>query len=592
MPRFGSDANSLSQSIVGINDESGNQLVDTSVDFSASPLGAAARAQALFGIANAQFNLLPPEPASELANFSNPLPYWSVDNLSDGRLTATSTFDTATSTWGVVLNPTAGSASDSITLKTRSYLLNDDNLSLRQKAFLTLAKSGTAAGTTQFNVVMTAEYFDANDASLSGGTAYAIGTALDTATFTTINGFTTAGSAAIGASAAYADIKVTLTCSANVTGSAKATLKSLLLQSSTPTTGSLLIVERFTSSTTWTVPTGVTTLAGAWAIGGGGGGGGGGLYSNDDPDSASGATAGGGGGAGAWVYGQNLYVGDLSTISIGIGAAGAAGTATAGTVIGTNSVSSGKIAGTGGNGGAGGDTTFGSILLAKGATGGQGGGAGTSYTTSIGGTPGTPQTGSYVYAYGGTVVEVDASQTGGTGFIATASNKATAYFLTPTLLAPFNPTYAIGGASQSSTASSWTATIGTVTTSSIRGASTSAGTGLIQGGAGGGGGRAQGTALAIAATTAAGGTARFSGAGGGGAAIVWNATSAGTVSGTLTGGNAGSAATNSGAGGAGGGGVAYHKANFTRTNHRGTVVMTSGSGGAGADGLVVVTYVG
>ena len=594
MPQVGSDRGLASNAITGLSDITGQGVVSTSIEFGSSPLGLAARTQALFSIPNANFSILPNSPATRLLDGENPLPFWSVVEDSNGRITATSTLNTTTNTWGVALDPSSGSAitSDSLTMKSRSYLISDDALAVRQKAYVALTKSGTAGGTAaQWSASVSAEYFDANGSSLSGGTPYAIGTATDIQSFTSINGFTTTGGTAISSSAQYVDLTITLSALGTVTGTAKATLTSAIIQTSTGNQ-SFVITETFSSSTTWTRPTSVEYLLGVMAIGAGGGGGGGGRYSNDDRDSASGATAGGGGGAGAFVYGQNLYVGDVSTVAIGIGAGGAGGTSTAATVITTSGTTAGKIGGTGGNGATGGDTTFGAYITAKGATGGQAGGGGTSYTTSIGGTPGTPQTGSYVYVYGGTVIDTSATQTGGTGFIATTSNQATALFLTPTLLAPFNPTYAIGGTAQSSTASSWTATVGTVTASSIRGVSTSAGTGLVQGGAGGGGGRAQGTTLAIAATTTAGGTARFGGAGGGGAAIVWNATSVGTVSGTLTGGDGGAGASNSGAGGGGGGGVAYQRANFTAANHRGTVVMTSGKGGSASGGLVVIAYVG
>lgn len=576
MPRFGSDANSLSQSIVGVTDEAGNALVETSVDFAASPLGVAARAQALFGIPNAQFNLTPPDTSAVLEDYENPLPYWSVENLSDGRLTAYSVFDNATSTWGVELNPSAGSASDSLTLKTRSYLLNDDNLSLRQKAFLTLAKSGTAAVSTQWNVVMTAEYFTADDVSLTGGTAYAIGTALDTATFTTINGFTTSGGTAVGASAAYVDIKITLTCTANVTGTAKATLKSLLLQTSTGAAGaqSFLISQSFTSSTTWTRPTGVDYLVAALVIGGGGGGGGGQANGAAQSSGTTRADGGGGGASGGYYLGQNLFIGSASTLTITVGAGGAGGAG--GTSANTGSLANGTAGGVGGASTLLGISAYGTGFVTLN---GGGGGAG-----SLGGASQPPAGG-------------------------TANNVVTLYIPTSGSVKNDNPgasggdsrTPTVGGATGGEAFTNFQYINPTIASSSAGGSGTSPGTaaaggaqgtadpwrGMNASGAGGGGGAVISTTAQVSAGGSAEANAKTpAGLGGGGAARYF--TTAGTVN--VTGGN-GSNAVWYGAGGGGGGGAARVASTSTvRNNSVGSAI--GGNGGNGSNGLVVIWYVG
>jgi hypothetical protein len=585
VPRFGSDANSLSQSIVGVTDEAGNALVETSVDFAASPLGVAARAQALFGVPNAQFNLVPPDTSAVLEDYENPLPYWSVENLSDGRLTAYSVFDTATSTWGVELDPTAGSANDSLTLKTRSYLLNDDNLSLRQKAFLTLAKSGTAAVSTQWNVVMTAEYFTAADASLTGGTAYAIGTALDTASFTTINGFTTAGTAVIGASAAYVDIKITLTCSANVTGTAKATLKSLLLQSSTPTGGGggLLIVETFTSSTTWTIPTGVTSLVGAWAIGAGGGGGAGAGVLSRGGTITDAVNGGGGGGSGGMAYATNIPLGTATTISIGVGAGGAGGTAGTPTM---------GASANGGNGAVGGASTFGVFLTGSFGGGGTGGIVQSNYNATGGETGGgtAGNASNQVFAATGT-----AGQTGGRGS-ATGGGQSGGGRFFPDLVPPFATGLGTAGAAQDGISGTQNVTVDTGGTiwSALGTGGSGAGTGLLASGGGGGGSRGTtnsgGTAVTLNAYN--GGTSPSGGAGGGGAWVIvkGNSTTL-NFGGTVSAGNGGDAIANTGGGGGGGGGAGFQRNQPNPQTIAGSAAARGGNGGQGGSGLVVVAYI-
>ena len=57
MNQVGSSKDIVSQSITVVTDDLGNSVVSTSTGFGSSPLGVSARAQALYGIANPNFNL-------------------------------------------------------------------------------------------------------------------------------------------------------------------------------------------------------------------------------------------------------------------------------------------------------------------------------------------------------------------------------------------------------------------------------------------------------------------------------------------------------------------------------------------------------
>jgi hypothetical protein len=75
----------------------------------------------------------------------------------------------------------------------------------------------------------------------------------------------------------------------------------------TSTSNAALVVQKFTTTNTWTVPTGVTQVEALVVAGGGGGGNG---------------TGGGGGGAGGVVYSSSLSVTPGSTYTIGVGYGG------------------------------------------------------------------------------------------------------------------------------------------------------------------------------------------------------------------------------------------------------------------------------
>ena len=111
-------------------------------------------------------------------------------------------------------------------------------------------------------------------------------------------------------------------------------------------------VQSFTSSTTWTAPTGVTSVNYLVVAGGGGGG-----------SAATGVSMGGGGGAGGLLQGQ-LTVVPGTTYTVTVGAGGSAGT------NGGNSVF-GSITATGGGAGAGGISSF--VYAQNGGSGGGGG---------------------------------------------------------------------------------------------------------------------------------------------------------------------------------------------------------------------------
>lgn len=587
MATYGSNPSLSSQAIAGLVDELGNSLVSTATNFGASPTGISIRTEALFGIANATFDLLPPDPEVKIGP-ANPLPFWDIEDLSSGSVTATSTFDETTGTWAVLIDPTTAGSADSFTLKTRSFFVTDDNLALRQQAYLTLEKVGTYSSTSQWAAVLSAEYFDHVGASLG---TYAIGTVADNTTWTGISGFTTSGGSAISSSASYVDLSFTLTTTAAVTSSIKIKVKSALLYSSTGGgASSFIVTDTFTSNGTWTRPTGVDYLTAVIAIGGGAGG-----WGNNAvvKKHSSGTTIAGngelgnapyGGGCGRWAYLTNFYIGDQSTVSIGVGAGGAGGAGgTANKPAGTTTTS---VTAAGIQGAAGGASTFGAYLTSNGGTADTGT---ASQTTSVFGAVGT--------AIQAGISVVDSAS--GTAASTTSAGAGSAAFGTAITSVPFTigPVAGGGGGAGAFTKD------GTATTTIVSGTPTggSAGAaGLLGAGAGGGGAKcaAIGTALTPTFQGASNGTAGViqansgGGAGGGGAAVTvqGTATSGGTVTITATGGSGGTAGYY-GSGGGGGGGAVILCGNSAFYD-RSILTATGGAGGAGRGGIVVVAYVG
>ena len=360
MAQFGSRTSVTSQNLSAVADAQGNLIISPDNSFGASPLGIAARTQALYGIPNANFNLLPNDPLAAIAT-GNELPYWQISNT--GSITATMQYDDTNQTYAIRIDPSAAGSGDSLALTTRSYLLNDSNLSLRQKAFASIAKVGTMA-TSQWNLVMSATYYDHAGSALS---TYAIGTANSGTTWTSINGFTTSGTAVINAAAQYVDVDLTLTATTAVTGTAKVDLNSVLLQTAVAGGGgaqSFLIAEVFTSSTTWVRPTGVEYVSVAVISGGKGGrGGDAGLQGNTSTGNLVG-TSGNGGSAGIYAYTPDVYVGDVGSVIVSVGAGGAGGArGSVSKAAGVTTRSYLYNAGT--NGAAGGASSFGSYLQAS-----------------------------------------------------------------------------------------------------------------------------------------------------------------------------------------------------------------------------------
>ena len=560
MPRhFGSDRSIYRANKVAMTDVAGVPMLSTSNEYDTSPLGPALLNQVRLGLPNATFNLLPPDPYSQIAENENPLPYWRLQSTPD--ISVTPLYDSTTQTWGINVNPGTAPSGDVMTLTTRSFVQNDDNLSLRQKASLILAKTGTYAGTSQWNLTLTATYYDATDTAVSTAV---VGTVYDNTTWTSIAGTTTTGGSAIPASAEWAEFQIKLTATANITSSTGVTIKSLILASSSPLTAGLVVTDVFTASGTWNRPTGVTSLLAVVGVGGGGGGAGGQARSAPLLATAGTATGGPSGGSSAWAYIKDLYVGDVTSISVGVGTAGVGGTATvfSKAAAGTAQLIASQ---TGGSGGAGGATTFGTYLTIPG---GGGGTAQTSSGNTGGGTAAGAPT-STVYGL------ATLSAVAGTVQLSTpAASNAAIYSQLPYWSQPF-----VAGA-----------TGGTAT--GTGGANVSNGNGAAGGsagiiGAGGGGGRGILSGAGAASTGAAGSAAAGGGGGGGGAGARYsNATV--TIAGTA--GNGGNAAANSGSGGGGGGGIYIATETLVQYNAS-TMSVTSGAGGNGGAGLCLVVYV-
>jgi len=323
MPQFGSNPSVSNQNLSSTQDINGNAIISSDNTFGASPLGIAARTQALYGLPNGHFDLTCPDPNLPV-EVDNAIPYWDMEY--SGAIETTMVYNATTQNWSVRLDPTGAETDDFVTLKARTFLLNDDAIALRQKAFASLTKVGTA-GTAEWSLVLSATYYDATGAQLS---TYAIGTAADSGTWTGINGVTTSGSAAIDAAALYADIALTLTAAGSVSGTAKVDINSVLVGTSEAAAGGggFLISEMFLASGTWTRPTGVEYVT-VVAMGAGQSGASGALQTTRGASGVGATSGGNGGGAGPWVIMRDLYVGGTAgeSVSIGIGAGAAGGTA-------------------------------------------------------------------------------------------------------------------------------------------------------------------------------------------------------------------------------------------------------------------------
>lgn len=578
MPQFGSNPNLISQNLSQTVDNQGNPIISSSTSFGASPLGYAARAQALFGLPNSTFELTPPDPTVAISAL-NPMPYWDVQNYSDNVMTATSVFDSTTNSWGVKLDPGTATTNDYLTFTTRSYLINDDNLALRQQALAVVTKNGTYSSTTQWNLQLTASYYDANDALLHSGT---VATIYDNTTWTSMAGTTTTSGTAISAAAQYVDLTFKLTATAPVTSSTSVTIKSCLLATSTAVGKSFIVVDTFTSSGTWTRPTGVNYLVAVAGYSGGNGGNGGAGWWNrsglqSDPYS--------GGNPGVYGLLRDVYVGDQTTVSVGIGAGGAGGaggTATKGSATTTD-----PITVNGANGGVGGNTSFGTYLVCS--------------TNATNGTASVSGTVTTSLPFPDTITASVAYTRG------TASAVSNSYLGTNSYAGlPYQTAYAGTGASGADGTAPGATVGGRITTRG--GVRTLGGSGGLAGlamCAGGVSARFQfnnasadawnGSTSPTGTATYYGGSAGQGGAGGGGGSgVFWIQTTAGSGL-SATGGNGGNAAANSGSGGGAGGVAAIGNSATTAagttayTNTSGTAI--GGNGGNGGSGYLLVVYI-
>lgn len=570
MAQTGSSIGMVSQSLTATVDPQGNALISSDTAFGSSPAGVALLGQQLFGLPNATFNLTPPDVYSQLGP-ENELPYWSFDDFSDGVMTATPVYDSAAQTWGITINPGTAVSGDYCLLTTRSYLLNDDNLGLRQKAFAVIAKTGTAAGSTEWNLTLNAIYYDTTNNPIGTAT---IGTALDTGTWSSISGFTTTGGTAIPATARYVELQFKVAATATITGTAAVTIKSCLLSSKVGANSSFIVAETFTSSTTWTVPAGVTTLLAVVGLAAGGGGAGGSYRAVTSGPSVVGGS--GGGGGGRWSILRDVAIGTATSISIGIGAGGAGGTAAVGTAGAAQSL-------TGGQGAAGAATTVGTILTAL------GGGGGTAVAPSatapvLGGGGGTVAGVSTSNTYGIAQVAGTAGGAGGSAFTSSGSAGSVGNSIATAdqLLYPYTPTFTtLGAAGGSASVGSWGDGAGARSSVSARG---TAGTVSFwgAGGAGGGGAFANNTSQLRGVGDGGNGSTYGAGGAGGASAAAWQTTGS---RGTVTAGAGGSAGAATGCGGGGGGSIAISAS--------GTAILinSSGAGGAGAAGFVTLVFI-
>ena len=548
MPQFGSNPSVASQNQSATQDPNGNPIISQANNFGASPLGVAARTQTLYGIPNANFDLTCADPGTAVA-VDNAIPYWSLETA--GTISTTMVYNETTQNWSVRMDPTGAAIGDSAILKTRTYLLNDDALALRQKAFASLTRQGTT-GTAQWSIVLSATYFDEAGTQLS---TFDVGTAADTGTWTGISGVTTSGSAAISTTAAYADIALTLTAAGSVSGTARVDINSVLIATSQGAGGSssFLITETFLSSGTFTRPTGVDYVT-VVAMGGGGGGQGGALGAAGT--AASGTAGGNGGATGPWVRLDEIYVGDVATVSVGIGAGGAGGTANTFSKLAAVSTTSSQALTAGAAGGA---TTFGSYL-------------------SVGGGTATASAGMYG-------LEKVNGRLGGEGDAnspnAGPATDALDHLMSTYTSAPFSVAW-------TSTSAAGTAGTGSGGSTNAVGTGGTAKTTLGIAGSGGGGGKATVTTTPTAGNGSVGG-AGSSGSGGGGSARR-SAASGQTV--VVQGGNgADSPVANKGGGGGGGGAAAF--AASSNANYNSTILtITSGKGGTGSAGWLTVAWVG
>jgi hypothetical protein len=608
MAQFGSNQSILAQARSAVTDSNGNLIVSPDDGFGGSPLGVAARNQVEIGLPNGTFNILPPDANNPIAA-NNLLPYW--DLYQDEGIDVSMVYDTTLQTWSVRIDPTAvGTALGTATLRARVPIINDEGLDVRHYVSGSLVQGVKVAGTSKWTAVLYSRYYDATGAAI--GTPYPIGTVLERGTATSLAGYTNA-SGPIDTSAAELEVYYTLSVgtasptyyldlkSVNVAteygviggggggGTAYIPLSTIVdkgdlilgtgasavtrllstgiqgqvlmqgtatnyVQWGTPSSG--FYTQVFNSNGTFTVPSGVSYVT-VWAIGGGRGGASGRVTSANTTTSS--ADGGSGGSTSYWALRRDIYVGDVGSVTIGIGTGGTGGTAIAfSKAAAATTQKTTNPADT--NPGDGGDTTFGTYFTVEGA---KSGGTVTGW-------------------YG---LEQIAGGNGGAGgnSAGSAGTAGTAHPLTGFGGAPF--VYAARDYVSSGLVG------GTATGSGGTGAVGAGGAANTASGfAGGGGGGGSGSARVTTPLAGAGGVGGPGGGGSGGGAGARYISATSTI--VMTGGTGSNGAANSGAGGGGGGAIAL-AASGTATYNPSTITMTSGAGGAGGSGkLVVVWYAG
>ena len=560
MAQFGSGRSIIAQNQSAVSDSNGNLIVSPDDSWNASPLGIAARNQVSIGVPNGTFNILPADPVGDI-NAANPLPYW--DWAPDNGFVASMAYDTTTQTNSVELDPTGvGTALGTAVLRTRIPITNDEGLDIRQYVSSSLIQVSKAAGTDKWTATLTSQYYDTTGAAI--GTPYIIGTIGERGTVTNLASYTN-GSGFISASAAELELEYTL-----VVGTASPTyalqIKSVMVATEYGVIkgggGGTVIpgydYQEFLDSGTFTVPTGIEYVN-VWAMGGGAGGNSGEVTSSNATTSS--AQGGSGGRSSWWVLRRDIYVGNVATVSVGIGAGGAGGTAitfskAAAATTQKNTNPSDTNAGSAGN------TTFGTYFTALGAN-----QAGDSYSGWYG-----------VEHISGTTGGGGGNPNGSAGAVGTA-HPLDSYGGAPFVYAARD--FAVGGDDGvTGVASGGTGQVG------VSGKN-SATTGLAGGGGGGGSGSARSSGGGLAGAGGDGGP----GGGGGGGGAVSRYINAGslTITGTAGNGGNGDQITNGGCGGGGGAGIAI-SASGTANYASATITVRSGAGGRGGDGRLYVYW--
>jgi hypothetical protein len=580
--RYGSDATFAGNADGGLVDNRGNAIISSSVGPGDAPLGYAVLNQIGGKFANGLINFPPPDTASAIGNFDNPLPFWNVTDESNGRINAT--FVVLDSSISSALSSAIGSAGvggqaigsyvglGALKISTLNAV-SGDTYTLSQRAptivvprmkeigWAVYGYSGTATPTAAFTVKTDVIYYDGEGSAISTATlGSSTNTQIALYSGTVHYGYTQGTSATDYLSDAAMSVEMTSTftvTAGTVTQDQAIYVSSSIINPQYAKVGGSVVVDVFTSSGTWTRPTGVDYVT---VIGVGGGGGG-----------ASGAGIGGvvgvgerrldgtgGGGGGRVAVVANLPVTDAS-YSIGIGAGGAGGVGGTATKAsgGTAAMSLALVSGSDG-----GVSTFGSLLTF---------GAGIGATARTGGAAGS------VVSLPVFTFDLSASGGGGAGGLASSSTTATlgTAGVTNTYLSFYKTAGTVGA---NGTQGSTTGTVGTAT---LGGAGTATAAGW--GGGGGGSGFIPRTSVEAMDNSAGG----RSGGGGAGGPARRHATTSGTM--TATGGAGGSAVANSGGGG-GAGGDASVLSETQAVYNTSTLTVTGGNGGAGASGIILIAY--